>query len=44
MFKDLTGQTIVDLNKLTVPQLREKLKETGAWEEGDNRKTAGRNH
>ena len=38
-FKDLTGQTIVDPNKLTVPRLREKLKETGAWEEGDKRKT-----
>lgn len=39
MFKDPTGQTIVDPNKLTVPQLREKLKETGAWEKGDKRKT-----
>ena len=39
LFKDLTGQTIVDPNKLTVPQLREKLKKTGAWEEGDKRKT-----
>ena len=38
VFKDLTGQTVVDPNKLTVPQLRQTLKEAGAWDDGDSRK------
>jgi hypothetical protein len=38
VFKDLTGQTVVDPNKLTVPQLRKTLKEAGAWDDSDNRK------
>ena len=38
LFKDLTGQTVVDPNKLTVPQLRKTLKEAGAWDKSDNRK------
>ena len=33
--KDLTGQTIIDPSKLTVPQIREKLKGTGTWDAND---------
>jgi hypothetical protein len=38
VFKDLTGQTVLDPNKLTVAQLRKFLKEAGAWDDSDNRK------
>ena len=38
-FKDLTGETVVEVNKLTVKQLQEKLKAIGAWDENDKRKT-----
>ena len=38
-FKDLTGETVAEVNKLTVEQLQEKLKAIGAWDENDKRKT-----
>ena len=37
-FKDLTGETIVDVNKLTVEKLKGKLKDIGAWKENCKRK------
>ena len=37
-FKDLTGDTIVDVDKLTVEKLKGKLKDIGAWNENCKRK------
>ena len=37
-FKNLTGQTIVDVDKLTVEKLKGKLKDIGAWKENCKRK------
>ena len=37
--KVLVGQTIIDPNKLTVPQIREKLKGTGTWDDSDRSMT-----
>ncbi|CAB3991046.1 Hypothetical predicted protein [Paramuricea clavata] len=37
-FKDLTGETVVDVNKLTVEKLKKKLKDIGAWNEDYKRK------
>ena len=37
-FKDLTGDTIVDVDKLTVEKLKGKLKDIGAWNEDCKKK------
>ena len=37
-FKDLTGETIVDVDKLTVEKLKGKPKDIGAWKENCKRK------
>ena len=37
-FKDLTGDTIIDMDKLTIEKLKGKLKDIGAWKENCKRK------
>ena len=39
VYKDLTGETVVDPSKLTVKQLQTKLKDAAAWEDSDRRKS-----
>ena len=39
VYKDLTGETVVDPSKLTVKQLQTKLKDAAAWEDSDRRNT-----
>ena len=39
VYKDLTGETVVDPSKLTVKQLQTKLKGAAAWEDSDRRKS-----
>ena len=38
VFKDLTGDTVFDVDKLTVEKLKGKLKDIGAWNENCKRK------
>lgn len=42
VFKDLTGETVVETSKLTVKQLQTKLKDAAAWDGSDKKKRARR--
>ena len=39
VYKDLTGETVVEPSKLTVKQLQTKLKDAAAWDDSDKKKS-----
>ena len=40
VYKDLTGETVVEPSKLTVKQLQTKLKDAAVWDDGDKKKNS----